>query len=87
MRGMPQAALAAASLAAIALGGAQAEAKCSQVSAMGFGVAREIAMEMAKANLDAAITAAGQKGRGRVDYKCSGPALLAECKASRRACS
>jgi hypothetical protein len=42
-----------------------------------------MAREMAKMNLDAAITAAGQKPRGRVHYRCSGPF---ECSAARRAC-
>jgi hypothetical protein len=46
-----------------------------------------MAMEMAKVNLDVAISTAGQKAKGRVDVRCSGPMLLAECKATRRACA
>lgn len=86
MRGLLRVALGVSSLAAVALIGTQAEAKCSRMSATGFGIAKEMAMEMAKMNLDVAISTAGQKAKGRVDYKCSGPVLLAECKASRRAC-
>ena len=87
MRGFHCAALAATSIAVAALSATGAQAKCERMSATGFGVAKEMAMEMAKMNLDMAITSAGQKSRGRTDYKCSGPVLMAECKASRRACS
>jgi hypothetical protein len=87
MRGMLRMAVGVASLAAVALIGTQAEAKCARTSAYGLGVAKEMAMEMAKMNLDLAISLSGQKAKGRVHYKCTGPMLLSECKASRRACS
>ncbi len=86
MPGMFRVALGAVALAAIALTATPAEAKCSRASATGFGLAKDMAMEMAKMNLDAAIMASGQKARGRVSYKCTGPMLMAECSASRRAC-
>jgi len=87
MRGMIRVAVGVSSLAAVALNGTPAEAACSRVSATGFGIAKEMAMEMAKMNLELAVSASGQKARGRVHYKCTGPMLLAECKASRRACA
>jgi len=86
MRGMLRVTLGVASLAAVALIGTQAEAKCTRMSAYGLGVAKEMAKELAKMNLDLAISLAGRKARGRVHYRCTGPELLSECKASRRAC-
>jgi hypothetical protein len=87
MRGLLRMALGVCSLAAVALIGTQAEAKCARTSAAGFGIAKELAMEMAKMNLEIAISTAGQKARGKVGYKCTGPMLLSECTASQRACS
>jgi hypothetical protein len=84
---MVRVALGVASLAAVSLMGTQAEAKCAQMSAYGMGVAKEMATEMAKMNLELAISLSGQKAKGRVNVKCTGPMLLSECKASRRACS
>jgi hypothetical protein len=87
MRGIFRAALGVSALAAVALVGTQAQAKCARVSAEGFGVAKELAMEMAKMNLEIAISMSGQKARGRLHSRCTGPMLLSECKVSRRACS
>jgi len=87
MRGMVRVALVASALAAVALVGTQAQAKCGRVNAEGFGVAKELAMEMAKMNLEIAISLSGQKARGPVHSRCTGPMLLSECKVSRRACS
>jgi hypothetical protein len=87
MRGLLRVALGASALAAAALIGTQAEAKCTRVSATGFGIAKEMAMEMAKMNLEMAVSLSGQKAKGRTAYKCTGPMLLSECKATRRACS
>jgi hypothetical protein len=84
---MVRVALGVTSLAAVALIGTQAEAKCARASAYGLGVGKEMALEMAKMNLELAISLSGQKAKGRVHHKCSGPELLSECKASRRACS
>lgn len=88
MRGFIRVGLGVAALAAIALAGTQAEAKCARTSASGFGVAKELAKEMAKMNLEIAISTAGQKAKGRIGYKCTGPpVLLSECTASQLACS
>lgn len=87
MRGLVRVGLGVAALAAATLIGTQAEAKCARMSASGFGVAKELAMEMAKMNLEIAISTSGQKAKGKTDYKCTGPVLLSECTASRRACS
>jgi hypothetical protein len=76
--------LGACAVAAVALmAAAPADARCSRASAMGFGLGPEMSKNMAKMNLDAGIAAKGQKAKGKIAYKCSGPF---ECKASRRAC-
>jgi hypothetical protein len=86
MRMLSRLAIGACALAAMTLVvGTPAEARCSRASAMGFGVTQAMAMDFARMNLDAGIAAKGQKARGRVHYKCTGP-LLSECRASRRAC-
>jgi hypothetical protein len=87
MRALFRVAVGACALVGVVLAGMQAEAACSRASATGFGLAKEMAMEMAKMNLDAAIAAKGQKASGRTSYKCSGPMLMSECTATRRACS
>ena len=80
-------ALGACALVGVVLACTEAEAACARASAIGFGLAKEMAMAMAKMDLDAAIAAKGQKARGRTSYKCSGPMLMSECMATRRACS
>ena len=66
--------------------GTQAEAKCSRYSASAVGITQEMAKGLAKVNLDFVIGAAGAKAKTKTKYACSGP-LLAECKASQRACT
>jgi hypothetical protein len=64
---------------------APVEAKCGKATASGVGLGPDMAKEMAKANLTMGLEAKKMKGKGKVSYKCSGP-LMAECKASQRAC-
>jgi hypothetical protein len=45
-----------------------------------------MAREMAKMNLDMAVSVKGEKAHGKVHYKCTGD-LFAECHARRRVCS
>jgi hypothetical protein len=55
------------------------------MSASAVGLGPEIARELAKFNVDAAIAAKGMKARGRTHYKCTMP-FMTECTATRRAC-
>jgi hypothetical protein len=73
-------------VAALALlTGTPADAKCTRMSASAVGLGPEIARELAKFNVDAAIAAKGMKARGRTHYKCTMP-FMTECTATRRAC-
>lgn len=74
---------------AIAGFAAMAEAKCTRTSAVGEGLTPEIAKEMAKMNLEFAISGKGGKASGAVAYKCGapGPLLLTSCTAKQRSCS
>ncbi|MBX9591347.1 MAG: hypothetical protein K2X43_18825 [Hyphomonadaceae bacterium] len=69
--------------------GADAQAACSRVSVKGEGVTKEIAREMAKINLDFAVSSKGAKAAGPVAYKCGAPGvlLLTSCTAKQRACT
>jgi hypothetical protein len=56
-----------------------------RASAMGVGLYKEMAMDMAKMNLESGLAMKGQKIRGKVSYHCTGP-MNAECRARARAC-
>lgn len=87
MKHFTRLALAACAVGALGLvASTAAEARCSRASAKGFGITQDMARDMAKMNLDAGIAAKGQKSGGRTHYKCSGPMIMSECTATRRAC-
>lgn len=69
--------------------GTDVQAACSRVSAQGEAVTKEIARDVAKINLDFAVSAKGAKSAGKVAYKCGapGPLLWTSCTAKQRACS
>lgn len=69
--------------------GTEAQAACTRVSAQGEGLTKEIAREVAKINLDFAVSAKGAKSAGTVQYKCGAPGmlLLTSCTAKQKACS
>ena len=69
--------------------GTGAEAACSRVVVKGEGLTKEIARDVAKMNLEFAVTSKGAKSAGKVAYTCgtSGPLMLNSCTAKQRACT
>ncbi len=67
---------------------AEAQGRCSRVSAQGDGLTRELATEIAKVNLGFGIAVKGSKAAGPVSVRCApGVLMLTSCTASQRACS
>lgn len=69
--------------------GTDVQAACSRVSAQGEALTKELATEMAKANLEFTIATKGAKAAGKVATTCGapGPLLWTSCTAKQRACS
>jgi lauroyl/myristoyl acyltransferase len=87
MQKLMQVALGVGALLGLALAtSAPAAAKCTRAHATGAGITQDMAREMAKMNLDMAVSVKGEKAHGKVHYKCTGD-LFAECHARRRVCS